>query len=882
MTLDPQINSTVPFDVVEDSSKTEKQTAQSVEAYKHLGFYSAIHEYGNKAILDELVSDNNLRIEAKKQDVNERFRRRIAWLEDQLTELENRLQQERGNKDTLKRLEEIRAQLLGAYEELGKEKRNLIEKRLDEFSTEIKKLFSAEGELYDEWRKINKKAFDDNQPRLSVLKARAEQLRQQFSQRNKEVNEQIHAIEIGGIDSSAFQFLLGKGIALVAGWFFSVFLITINFPEELFGQEDVWFFLLKSIFAALSESLPIAIIQVVGFISIIGTSAWICQKLLSRLNPDRNAQDINLNLENKDGADGAELLEKVQKRFQVKITSDSVYSLFLHAAPLLLTLGLVFVILKMGIPPNSGRGEIEKLDSSIEGQMIGTAIAFACASIMLLLFAKIQDVKKIIWANYILIGCAIFFPMVFLFDIEHDQRAIIGFVFSVLISASTIAYGIRYRGLRRISNDLESYISLLTAIIAKYSSPFTVDLHSKEFKEKIRMIQNDLLDWISGKNTGVRKMQDVHIVDYLEERNDGRVKRFLDRLFRRNNSKQNQNKNTTQLANSSTSSPSTTIDDDIKLRVHSIELDAFEKQNFPDYDKKIMAAKYEYDEIRQQNQSVSRRINELEDEIDEIIGRIFTLQKNKSDVIWDISLQSLQQKTWIQEGFELGLWYLKNDLFPERNLSVKILDVPQGSHTLSSRIEVILRFTLDEDFDEFKSKNLDKILRYLSNITGFGDFNFFGIERGSLVLKIGMSIRGLLRYAAFFDVNIMLNLRVVKVDYSSEKEGLPQINLNEDGNRLLRIKTYLKEEVAKDIKKGISETQRAISKSSVKYNDYVQCASSINGAETDRAKGLVKYEDYLGVKDKVANSLLILIDSLSDEDVNDFLGNANSDGKNEN
>jgi hypothetical protein len=238
-----------------------------------------------------------------------------------------------------------------------------------------------------------------------------------------------------------------------------------------------------------------------------------------------------------------------------------------------------------------------------------------------------------------------------------------------------IAFGIRYRGLRRVADYLNVGLDYFARVIAKYSTPFPVGLFSKNFRNEAEKMEEELLDWIRSKNRGVRNMQDAPISINLQEKKE----KFIGRLWKDfieslglNEKPQNgggkstsdKNKRNTPATDENTPPPEPT--DDIKYRIHNLELDAFEKHNFPDYDKKITALKHEYDEIRTQNQVSTWRINKIEKGIDDTVKKIFDLQNSNTRVVSEAMMQNMAQKVWILEGFELGHWYLENKIFPER------------------------------------------------------------------------------------------------------------------------------------------------------------------------------------------------------------------------
>lgn len=661
----PNFSEDIDYDF-QESPPNEKAVLLAAEIFKKHGFHTAIQEYGNKAALDRLIAETIAEVEVRKQAIQNRFQKKIEWHESQVAELKARLEQIQGKQDVFNRLEEIRCELLKTFRELGEAKRELLKNRMDDWGAETKMLFEIENAAYDDWWAISEKAFNHNEKRLKIIREQVDELRKKYIARHNEVDGQIAHLDKGGIDTSAYRYLLGTGMALVAGWFFSVFLLILNDigtngnADKSFGKEDVWFFLIKGILNALSDTPFYAVLQVLGFLILLGAVAWGCQWLLQKFDAKKNALTMAFDLDNESTATAEEVTESLKRRFRLKLTSDSIFALFLYAAPVLLVLGLLFVMLKSGVEP----ADVDKLDLSLIGQLVGTAIAFGVAGIVLLFLSKITDLKKAGWVNYVVIGGTLLFPLVLLWQ-EPQQRAIFGFVFAVSVAAVTMAFGIRYRGLHKLAIELEEAIGVCTQIIARYSSPIPVGIHSNAFRLTFKHMQSDMLDWMKAKNEGIHKMQESPGAVFTEKgpRRWQRFKNWLNRINQRP-------------AVSRSSSDELWADERIPSQIRGLELDAYEKQYFPEFDKKITAHKFEYEEIRLQSQAMARRQTDLESKIEEQKKHVFDLQKNQAYALRIAHRQSVEYQNWIFEGFELGLWYLKNGLFPQRDPLPLYIDLP--------------------------------------------------------------------------------------------------------------------------------------------------------------------------------------------------------------
>ncbi|MFN0190228.1 MAG: hypothetical protein ACKVQV_16135 [Bacteroidia bacterium] len=649
------------------------------ETYKRIGFYTATLECGNKYELDHLIAENLGLTQKKVQETDARFRAKIESNKNQLKDRETRLSKEREAKETTGVLENKRKELVETFIKLGEEKRDLIEKRLLKFNNEISMFFKAQDDLYQDWRRINKKMYDDNKPGIDIIKKRVETCQTQFEQRYKGVQDQLIEMDKGGVDTLAYRYLLGHGMTLVAGWFFSVYLLIESQNAVNLGQDDVWFFLINNILSALSINPWIALGQVFLFLGILGLTALFSHVSLYRLNKSKNNQNFDFNIEKVPENDEADYYD-IKKSFQLSVKSDSFYGLFLSALPVVMGLGLLFIAIRMGLPESLSQlsQKVEQLDISIAGQLMGTVLAYTSAAIVYLFAAKVSEIKRVSWINYTILIMALVMPCLFFSPLTPKHVALIGFIYALVMAAIPIAFGIRYRGLRGIAEYLNAGLNYFSKLAGKYSTPYPVNLFSKNFRVEAQKMEEELLDWIRSKNQGVRNMQEAPVELNHKEKKEKFVRRmwndFLESLGldknRSEKSGDNSSKDSLMVGDSNktvSEKVEVTVNDEIRYRVHNIELDAFEKNNFPDYDKKISGLKHEYDEIRTQSQVSARRLTDLEREIDEITRRIFDLQYNNTRSVNDILMQNMAQKLWLMEGFELGLWYIKNNIFPQRD-----------------------------------------------------------------------------------------------------------------------------------------------------------------------------------------------------------------------
>lgn len=631
------------------------------ETFKRFGFNTAISECGNKYELDRLISSNNNNTEYKINAIKERFTERLAWYESLLKDWQERLSKANTNNEVIERLEEIRKSIISAFIELGKEKRNLIEKRLDVFSDEIQMLISSQAKTYEDWYRLSQQMFNDGKVGIDILRSRAEQFRDILKKRLETIEEQLNFLDSGGTNFFVTRFLLGNGIAIAAGWFFSVYLLIVNNMSNGVGKEDVWFFLLKCLITALNANPWFALGQILLILTLIGLISFGSYFLLNRMDLERNKEGISFNIANEinESEDDSEISNL--KSFHFKLKTDSLFGLFLHAAPVLMGLGVLFVIFKMGLTnPNV---DIEKLDISIAGQLIGTMIAYAVGNIIYLFIAKISDLKKLIWINFITLAILFILPILFWYYHDSLQISILGFVFCLFLSAIPLAFGYRYRGLLQMSEQLNQGLGTCAFYIRKYSSPRPVGLHTDQYRQKFKEMQLNLLIWIDEKNNVVKSMQDIHSNDV----NQKIVRNLWQEILKiiGFQSKNNPNMPLGQLNNSSLSKEYQDGDDN---SLQYLELNSFEKQNFPDYDKLIATYKYEYEVLRHQKHSISKINTKLETDIEKLLVKIFSFRRDQMKSEFYTRFNGMEQENWLREGFELGSWYLKNNLiFPERD-----------------------------------------------------------------------------------------------------------------------------------------------------------------------------------------------------------------------
>jgi hypothetical protein len=651
----------------------ENNAINNSDIYKRLGFNTAITECGNKYELDRLILNNKATIEFKTKAIQERFNERIAWHETILKDLHEKFNKENGSNDIKLRLDEVRKSLQKAVIDLGKDKRDLFEKRLDLFSEEIQKLITSQSKAYNEWYKLSQQMYNDSKVGLDIIRIRAEQFRDYLQKRLETIEEQLISLDGGGTNYFVIRFLLGSGIALAAGWFFSVYLLIVNNMSTDVGKVDVWFFLLKCLITSLNSNPWIAVFQVLLGILAVFLTAYFSNYMLSKMNSDNNNETIALNIANEINELEDETEHAKLKSFRYSIRTDSFFGLYLHAMPVLIGLGVLFIILKMGL--SSPDADIEKLHVSIAGQFIGTVVAYSLGNMTYILLAKLTDLKKLYWIHFIILFILFTTPILFWFYNEAKQIAMIGFALCIFLAAIPLAFGFRYRGLLQSLEQINQGLGACSYYIKKYSSPRPIGIHSELFRQKFKEIQTNLLNWIDDKNQAIKAMQEMVTLQEIEKTNGIWWKTILKRGSKLKSLLNGNNSDLTKDGHSQEGS-----------NIKYLELNSFEKQNFPEHDKLISTYLFEYGEIRSQFNSFSKLLAKLESDIENTMLKVFSLRRDQTHLELNVRFTGLCQENFLREGFELGLWYIENKSILPNRICPPIYHYPtvkmnaEGSH----------------------------------------------------------------------------------------------------------------------------------------------------------------------------------------------------------
>lgn len=659
-----------------NSSNSEKTPViiNLSKTFNHWGFQGCLEHIGTRRGLRQLVAINANDTLRRSQDAKALFDIRIQRLHDRVKELNDALEADNNAKGSSQKLEDIWNELHKTYIEFGEKKGLLIEQRIADFKKEVSALTDAQGTFYGDMRALNKRMFEDNQPSLDVRKSRAETLRSQIVSRQDEVDKQLKTMTTSGISSDVFEFLTSKGhfVALIAGWFFSVFMLVQNTKataDPSFGAEDVWFFMINSIHNSLGfeggqatvNNVFFAIGKILFVIFTIGLISFICQWLLDRFSQKKdNVEQIEIILlqdDNLDDSHGSKAEIKNITRLGLKIQADSWFTFWLHTVPFLTIAGFVFLILRIGV----SHEDIAKLDLSLTGQFIGMALAYGLAGLTHLFVAKNQDlVIRKEW-GYVLLAAFLLIPFLFVVkffpsDIHLSYKIIsmVGFVFSAFLAAFLFSYGVRYRGLQQLSDEMNRMLDTLTVIISRYTSPKFVNLFDQRYPQKIQDMEKDLLMWIYKRNEKAQLLQGIEPESYKnksKKRKDSEMDWF--------------SRVRSYITSNGKSSEQTGFDtnEDDHFLFETFTLSQLEKEHFPLYDKKIEALTKAYNEERKRQGRFFRSISDLNEKITNTRSSVAELSRLRNESIYSIQLQGFHQELWIREGYELGLWYIRNDLY---------------------------------------------------------------------------------------------------------------------------------------------------------------------------------------------------------------------------
>lgn len=500
----------------------------------HQKLETLLHKYEDKA------KDKIIRLEAYFEQKIQNLRNRIKIAQDRIEELKQKIAaSEQYNENEDPQLHQLLQQKLNAEEDLtkirqqitdvrvrlGEAKAGIINKSLDEAELQVKKALDIQNLVYEETRLINRKKYEDEKDYLQRLSRCYEDLHDYYKKRYDKVNRYLKLLDVDGISPITATTLTTIGTVSfgAAGFFFSTFAGNAGF-----GNQDMLYYILDGVIRTAKQPASgiSKLLILLGLIAAVTLISWLCDFLIKRLSQKNDDEILNKLSIGARTSNKIELLE-----YQLSLKSNNWYAFWLQVVPGMFIAGLIILSLSQ----NYRSSELNKINASSEGLIIGTSIAISLAGLIYLYITKIVEPRllkrydadptdRINWikANWELVTiviiflvfstCVILIPGTVSIKMSTDNQiryALLLFLAICLVGSMSFAYGVRNKGLIQTSRYLERAIKWLNKLISYCSSPEAPDVQNKLAPEHSNILEHVLkqLSFKAAVNIGDGRVQ---------------------------------------------------------------------------------------------------------------------------------------------------------------------------------------------------------------------------------------------------------------------------------------------------------------------------------------------------------------------------------------
>lgn len=646
------------------------------------------------SLLDELRKEAAARI----AEVDERSRTRIGHLQKEIAEMEKRVREwaekleaagqyrESDDPDLQmlinekkaqeKDLADLQKQLTDIRKKLGEAKAGIIDRSLDEAERQTQKALGIQKKIYDETYALNCKKHRDEHDYLTRLGKCYQELYDYYQRRYLEVNKHLAALNADGINPITTHVLstIGSIAFAAAGFFFSTFASSAGF-----GNQDMLYFILGGLIdTSKPGSLLLKVLVLLGLIVLVTLISYGCYYLLRRLKA-RSEQDIRNELR----FEGQISARSEAMQLHGSMKTNNLYALWLQFIPGIFIAGLILI----GVAKSTSKADINSINSSSEGLIVGTSIAMALAGIIYLYIIKVVEPRLLrmlqsgagtstpvnwIKANGELVAIIIaflLFCLCIIFAIPKtnnelnivpiDSRtryAILLFIAISLAGAISFAYSVRSHALITISHDLERILDYLNRRIAYCAAPPAPKIHI-DIEERDGNIVTHVLKQLSF----TASINQVNPAQNEKAKREQNFWKKLTDVIKKN-------------------SPPTSPSNDSLQTITGME--PWEERHFSHITDELKAAEFEYREKKQKVQRADDTIIDYKSErkarlrkhqldieagektIRECEGKIVEVLEKQSDRRQEIMEKCNEMISEFQDGFHLGMWYRENGMGP--------------------------------------------------------------------------------------------------------------------------------------------------------------------------------------------------------------------------
>jgi hypothetical protein len=681
------------------------------EDYQKRGFNAAILEKQNHfTILNNLINEVEKQHERiiveiaefyalRKQHYIERIsilNKRIEEIESKKLFYENFLSQlsteKKGIEHELIRLQDA---LESTLKNVGLAKHQLIENRMDDIQFELDSLMTIHHKAED---KQNSRFTDKNkalnQDRINFLTT----IKKEYQNSFDSVNLRIKGFDKTGISLVLANTLVSIGFlgTLIAGWFFSIWTGPRPVQNDLgniVNNSSVLFFLLKELTRfTLRYSRTELLVGILAFFSIMFLVSWGCYKMLiyfgfvaspiQEISQKANETEFELDFSNQDDF------------FKSQLKGSNWFSFWLKLTPFLIFVFIILAVLgRVSLQPED---QFQNMFDSLVNQNFGSMLCVVVSGLIYLYVIKIIEPRHITYKesdeyiqnetaskNWELIATFILFILLLIafltsyswlsLFIDTRKLFLIAFFITTINAGFCLSYGLRFRELISTYDMLERHLYKLTELIYRISKPISY-LENQGFQERISDLQDKMMRMIEKRNSVA-----LFLIDNKEEPTDQgqspalddiiltpvRVGRQLLQFIWRTSApirKWFMTKLRKKIDKIIDKDEVFSEEERIYFPELVAEVDELKKginkriKHLEQIDKQqddYWRDQGLYKSIQQQLANRRKRIVELKDILEEDLI-------NQQNELNRINIISSKQKDLLMEGFNTGLWYLKN------------------------------------------------------------------------------------------------------------------------------------------------------------------------------------------------------------------------------
>lgn len=679
--------------------------SRNLEKLEEIGFFAVI----NNPEKPKQAFEKELEIQQENRDklwegIDNVFNYKIKQYENQIDELKKILNAERENlknhsKETkeekqaeLKQLKEeienLKSEIKTLSLALAEKKEKGIGDRIKQVREELRELVTTLEEITKKRDQIN----DDNYNRdKEILKISADfwdKLSQKYEATLEALKGKSLILFKNGINIKVAQFFIFTGITatILAGWLFAIFS-----SERKIDDEDWLFFILESLYSFgdqiqsnnnLSDWQWILIFlsSFLLLITIITVIGWGCKRLFKSWFPNHGYYKIND-------------IKHSEYPFNDKDTIiPNFLVIWLQQAPYIFIASVVYIIIQIG----TDLTKLKDLDISLSGQAVGSGLALIIGGLGFLYITNIiiprfKDFKieaqKNLFQNSIrflgksleLVLLMLIFLVTFVimyFSNENNENgagALMGFVTTSLIAGYLLGTGLRFKGLLETKRSLENRFINLKVRSYQLNTPLRSSLNKREdklFVDGFLALENELFQLLNLKtrllnpNKQLSKKIQKTYLGKLEKNEESRTKKkrwsFKPLAFFKNIFKPKKAKKGDKKADLAVAHVTEYERNMFPVEVEKIEF--LEKQRLEKidvYNQTYSDLKFMSEERWPYQIDVKKLTSQILEQIDHCQSKITIILEKQSIRMEHYLQESIRQNTALQNGFDLGNWFLK-------------------------------------------------------------------------------------------------------------------------------------------------------------------------------------------------------------------------------